>query len=583
MADAPFRVLHVNLDQGRGKVMEFGDPAKILGGSGLAAALFQEFGDPRGAWDDPGQPLIFAIGPLTGCFPLMSKTVCAFLSPYHTQYAESHAGGRLALALRFAGLHGLMITGRAPRLSCLTVGSRRIDIYDVNYLQGQDVFMAGKLLRRISRRSMTGHRSILRIGPAGENGSAMACINVDSYRHFGRLGAGAVMGAKNLKAVIAEGDGDLDLPGGKEYVALYKELFTQLTATDMMRKYHDLGTPANLIPLNELKALPWRNLQATTDPGVEGISGERFAEQSLLRQTACSGCPVGCIHIGLLRQQFAKDHEYLYKQVNYDYESVFAQGSMLGLTNASDVLALLDETEKQGLDCMGSGVALAWAVEALERGLITERETLTPLAFGQAEGLLAALGHMGSPPNDFYRALYMGLPAATALHGGEDFACVLGQEMAGYATGEVFFTAQSLGFRHSHLDTGGYSYDQKSKDKDPDKAVAFLLDDENGRVQLTSMVSCLFARSAYSESRLQEALSAVGLRETADALAEAGGAMRRLRWRLKVASGFDPRTVKIPKRFKEITTWKGPIDPEYLEAVRSRYAEAIMDMALQGD
>ena len=349
MPDAPFRIMHMDLDSGRGKVLEFGDPAEVLGGSGLAAALFEEYGDPEGSWDDPRQPLIFVAGPLTGCYPLMSKTVCAFLSPYHNQYAESHAGGRLALALRFAGLHGLMITGRAKRLSCLTVGTRRIDIYDVDYLRGKDVFGAGKLLRRISRRSMSGHRTILRIGPAGENGSAMACINVDSYRHFGRLGSGAIMGAKNLKAVIIEGDGDLDLPGGKDYNSLYKELFGQLTTTDMMRKYHDLGTPSNLIPLNELKALPWRNLQATTDPGVEGISGEVFAEQLLLRQTACSGCPVGCIHIGLLRQQFAKEHEYLYKQVNYDYESVFAEGTMLGLTKASDVLALLDETEKQGL------------------------------------------------------------------------------------------------------------------------------------------------------------------------------------------------------------------------------------------
>jgi Aldehyde:ferredoxin oxidoreductase len=70
----------------------------------------------------------------------------------------------------------------------------------------------------------------------------------------------------------------------------------------MMRKYHNLGTASNLEALNELKALPWRNLQATSDPGIEGITGERFADDTLLRNAACAGCPVGCIHIGFVRE-----------------------------------------------------------------------------------------------------------------------------------------------------------------------------------------------------------------------------------------------------------------------------------------
>ncbi len=72
----------------------------------------------------------------------------------------------------------------------------------------------------------------------------------------------------------------------------------------MMQKYHNLGTPANVAVLNELKAMPWRNLQATTDPGVHGITGERFAETALLRNAACAGCPVGCIHIGFSGKSF---------------------------------------------------------------------------------------------------------------------------------------------------------------------------------------------------------------------------------------------------------------------------------------
>ncbi len=91
-----FRVLLVDLSSGRSTITDIEGRNTVAGGSGLAAMLFEKYGLPDKPWNDPGQPLIFTIGPLTGYFPLMSKTVCAFKSPYHDQYAESHAGGRSA-------------------------------------------------------------------------------------------------------------------------------------------------------------------------------------------------------------------------------------------------------------------------------------------------------------------------------------------------------------------------------------------------------------------------------------------------------------------------------------------------------
>ena len=120
--------------------------------------------------------------------------------------------------------------------------------------------------------------------------------------------------------------------------------------------------------------------------------------------------------------------------------------------------------------------------------------------------------HLGTGANDFYRLLGQGTLKAAARYGGAEFACVLGQEMAGYATGEVFFISQALGFRSSHLDTGGYSYDQKHADKDVAAAVDFLVDDERERAFLTSMVSCLFARNVYTPELLARCLNAVGYR-----------------------------------------------------------------------
>ena len=573
-----FRVLVVNLTEGKSGPVRFANPPELLGGSGLAAGLFAEYGIMDAPADHPDQPLIFAIGPLTAYFPLMNKVVLGFKSPYNGQYAESHAGGRLGLALRFAGYDALVIKGVAAAPSCLIVGSHTIEIRDVHYLWGLDVLTTGKLLRRFFARD-PGHRSILRIGPAGERGVAFAGINVDSYRHFGRLGGGAAMGAKKLKGIIVLGDGSVPLPEGKTYLDLFKTVHQEVTQTPAMKKYHDLGTPENMLILNELHAVPWRNLQATHDEGVHGITGERFAEELLLRKTACAGCPVGCIHVGLLRERFAEQNEFLYRQVSYDHEPIFAAGSMLGVTHAGEVLMLLEEMERQGLDVMSAGVALAWATEAFERGLITERETLSPLAFGKVENYREAVRHLGLRTNDFYHDLGKGALVAATRYGGSEFACVLGQEMAGYATGEVFFASQAYGFRHSHLDSAGYSYDQKPHDKNAEEAVAFLIEEERRRVQLTCMVSCLFARSVYSEERVQDCLASIGLSHLAESVVSGSRKVQARRWNMKFRTGYDSRKISIPKRFGEISTWRGQVDTVFMNAVAVQYQDAITEMA----
>ena len=572
-----FRVLTVDLSTSRGNVVSLEGRDEKAGGSGLAALLFNKYGHPNKPWDDPDQPLIFAIGPLTGYFPLMSKTVGAFKSPYHDQYAESHAGGRSALALRFADLDALVIVGRAKGPVCLSVGQRHLEIKDVSFLWGRDVFFTGKTLRNMFPGG--GHRSILRIGPAGENKCAFACINLETYRHFGRLGAGAVMGAKNLKGIVIQGGSSFALPGGKEYPNLFQEVYSKATATDMMSKYHNLGTAANLDALDKLKSLPWRNLQQTSDPAIKGITGDRFADDTLLRNMACSGCPVGCIHIGFVREKFMEPNRYLYRQVSYDYEPIFATGSMLGVTNTFSVLNIMEIVEKMGLDVMSSGVALAWATEAIEKGIVSEKETLVDLKFGDAESYKEAVRHLGMGSNEFYRLLGQGTLKAAEHYGGAEFACVLGQEMAGYATGEVFLTAQSLGFRHSHLDTGGYSYDQKHKDKNVEKVVDFLVHDEESRVFLTSMVSCLFAREVYNEECLADCLQSVGYTALADNMEAVSRHIQKLRWQTRVATGFDPKGMSIPKRFTEVTTWKGPVDEDYLDTLKSEYAKRILELA----
>ena len=572
-----FRVLLVDASTGKGKVIELDGRNEVAGGSGLAALLYQKYGQAKLPWDDEAQPVIFAIGPLTGLFPLMSKMVCSFKSNYHGEYTESHAGGRAALSLKFANLDALVIVGKCKVLSCLSFGARHIECKEATFLRGIDAESSGKLIRRMFK-SGSGHSSILRIGPSGEVGSAMACINVDTYRHFGRMGGGAALGAKKIKGIVIHGDSDFQAPGGKEYSHLYKDVYQMVTSTDMMKKYHNLGTPANLQTLNDISSLPWNNLQKTSDPGISSITGKRFADDALLRNGACAGCPVGCIHIGFIREKMALESRYHYHQVAYDYEPIFAAGTMLGVQNPFDILRILDVMEKVGLDAMSGGVALAWATEAMEQGLVSEKETLVRLKFGDADGYQLAATYLGRGANDFYRLLGLGTLKAAEVYGGSSFACVLGQEMAGYATGELFFAAQTLGFRHSHLDTGAYSYDQKNSEKNVDKAVSFLISDEPSRAFLTSMVACLFARSVYSEDMLSQCLSAVGYETLAGNIPQASEHIRKLRWKVRAETGFKPENFSIPKRFYQVETWKGAVDKNYLDDLKKTYGERIMGL-----
>lgn len=570
----PLMIMDADLNEGVCRLHRREDLRDKVGGSGLAAALFQEYGLPGEDAFAPEQPLIFTIGPLTGYFPLMSKVVLGFKSPYSDDYVESHAGGRLALAMRFAGIDALVIRGRATTPVYMVVGDKQFSCKEAGHLWGMDAGTTARTIRG-SEPKGRGQRSILRIGPAGENLVKYACINVDTFRHFGRLGAGAVMGSKNLKAIMISGERSFSLPD-TNYRKVYREIYKRVTESGTMAKYHDLGTPVNVLVLNGLNALPTRNLRETDFKEADKISGEYFADKLLLRQIACSGCPVGCIHVGLLREKFGPEHEYYYKQVSYDHEPIFAMGSMLGLAPGEKVMLLLDEAEKWGLDVISCGVALAWATEARAAALIGDEETLVPLAFGDVEPYRQAISAIATRPNDFYRLLGEGTTAAASRYGGMDFACVLGQEMAGYATGPVFFVSQALGFRYSHLDSAGYQLDQQKKPSLED-ALAYLEKEERQRLMLTCLVSCLFARNIYDDETVAAALTAVGLPDLALNMDNRFSALQRERWRLKKESGFDPQGISIPRRFFEVETIEGKIDSDFMENLRCQYAKKIAD------
>lgn len=553
-----------------------------LGGAGAAIRLLEELcpagADPLG----PENPIILAVGPLVGHYPLASKTVAMFKSPHTGNLGESHAGGRSAVAIRMAGYGAIVIRGRSTLPVYLVVDEHGAQFRDASALWGmRSAYTTGAVLRK--RESGAGLRSIMRIGRAGERGVTYAGVTTETYRHFGRLGLGAVFGSKQLKALVVSGRRALPIADRRGYRAAYDSIFKAATESELMKKYHEIGTPINVLPLDAIGALPTRNLQSGRFEDAEAISGERLAADYLGRRVACAHCPVACVHLAALRIPYPND-PYFYKtlMLGYDHEPIFAVGSMLGVGDAPGMLQIIDETEVQGLDVMSAGVCLAWATEALERGLITLEDTDgVPLAFGNAAAYIAATERITTQPTDFYRALARGVDHAASIYGGEEFALAFGgNEMPGYHTGPGCHLGYLTGARHSHLDSAGYSLDQRAAQKGqaltPEGVAENLLQEERWRQVLASLVICFFARGIYTPETIIPALNAIGIEATPDALTTLGADILQRKTAFKLREGFTFEDLRLPSRIWETPSPAGPFDADFLRAAIAHYQDKVM-------
>ncbi len=565
------RVLVVDLSQHRAWVEEWPELFQTrLGGTGVGIELLEKLCPPGLDPLAPEAPVVFVVGPLTALFPLASKTVAMFKSPQTGNLGESHCGGRSAVALRLAGFGALVLVGRSQVPVYVAIHGEKVHFRDARTLWGMSSSVTvGRILREVEPGS--GYRTILRIGPAGENRCAYAGVIAETYRHFGRLGLGAVFGSKNLKALVISGKRAIPIPAKAAYQALYRTLHEQAVKSGAMKKYHDLGTAQNVAPLNEMGALPVRNLRVQRYPEEPAFSGERLAQGFLGRRLACTGCPVACIHLAALREPHPLE-PYFYKTtfVSYDHEPLYALGSMVGMTNAPGVLRLIDAVEHMGLDAISCGVALAWATEAFERGLVREKDTggLRP-RWGEEETYAAMVKKIAHRDGEFYDLLAQGVDKAAARYGGEEFALAFGSlEMPGYHTGPGAYLTYLSGSRHSHLDSAGYALDQEALNRgmapDPEAWAQRLFQEEAWRQVLSSLVICFFARGLYTPPTVQQALATLGSEWTTAALTQLGEDILRRKYAFKVREGFRMAGLRIPTRIAELPTPHGAVDPDWL-------------------
>ncbi|MDR2571458.1 MAG: aldehyde:ferredoxin oxidoreductase [Oscillospiraceae bacterium] len=579
------RVLYVDMNTSKIRVEQREDLMAYLGGVGVAAKLLRENLKPGIEPTAPEQPIVFAIGAGAYVFPVLTKTVAMFVSPLTGELGESYAGARMAMSMFMAGYDALVITGKAKRHSYLSISTDNVTVRDARAIWGLKVDDTGRTIRDREHHSgqSVGKRSIIRIGPAGEKGVAFACVCVDTYRHFGRLGLGAVMGGKNLKAISIYGNRSIPILDHKQYFKVYQQIYKKCTSTDMMAKYHDAGTPINIMPLNKLGGLPTRNMQTGTFEAAEEICGDAFAQKNLVRKMACTGCPVGCIHIGMYRRQFDKGHEYEAINVSYDYELIFALGTFLGIGNTDEIISLIDVVEQRGLDAMSAGVCMGWATEAFAKGFITTEDTLVELEFGGTANYIIAIKHLADRTNTFYRNLGKGCKHAASIYGGGNFAMHIGgNEMAGYHTGYGSLIGSAVGARHSHLCNGGYSFDQDGSAFDADELVEKLFTEESERCMTNSLIMCLFARKIYDRQTILDALNSIGWSLTDEDLTAIGKRILREKLLIKKALGFKQKGVKLPRRFFETPSMNGILGEETANTIIHKYSAKADELMKEG-
>jgi aldehyde:ferredoxin oxidoreductase len=366
---------------------------KYIGGRGLGAYLLYQSVPPKADPLGAENHLIFSAGPASGSgLYYSSKVNVNTKSPLTGIYLYSISSGILAQQMRKAGFWAIDVGGTAESPTYLLIDNHRVQFKDAAPLWGLET--AAAQTRMLNNASQKGAATV-GIGPAGEQLNRYASIFADGalYRCFGRGGAGAVMGSKNLKGMVVTANSAQKPVQGEKISALNKE-FAALLKTEYKgwaENWRRYETTADLDTMNELGLLPTRNWQTGQFEGWQGIDKSTTPMGWPDKGRACAPyCPTpGC------RDVEVKDGPYKGAHSDIEWETVYGFGSSCGIDKMEAVIAASQICDEYGVDTMTAGVTIGFAMECFEKGLIDKKDTDgIDLRFGNAEAMIAVLNKM---------------------------------------------------------------------------------------------------------------------------------------------------------------------------------------------
>jgi aldehyde:ferredoxin oxidoreductase len=402
-------------------------PEKILkgylGGKGLGSYLLLREVDPRIDPFSPQNKFILTVGPFTGTrIPGSVRYGIYSKSPLTGGYAESYAGGKAALQIKAAGYDAVILEGRAKEPVVLDISDQGVCFHSASGLWGKSTYTAEEEALELVGASRA---QAIVIGPAGENMVRVACVENNRWRSAGRGGLGAVLGSKNVKAVVFHGRTPTVVSAEREVQALIARLLADGKNLPAVRNYRKYGTPQMVALLNTAQAFPTRYWSKGVLEGWENISGEALVNHPNLEVKARS-CPHCFLACGKLTTVKTGHHAGLVVE-GPEYETIYAFGGLCCIDRLEDILYLNDICDRLGMDTISSGNLVALAMEARARGTAPQFP-----AYGDAFGAARLLEEMA------YRkgagaVLADGIARAAKALGLEDIAVhVKGLEPAGY-------------------------------------------------------------------------------------------------------------------------------------------------------
>lgn len=356
-----------------------------MGGRGIGSYfLYREVEGSVDPFDEKNK-VIIAAGPLTGTgIPAGTKTTVITKSPLTNGITYALASGRFGPWLKFCGYDFLIVEGKAKGPTYVYIKDNDIAFLDAHDLWGLTTLDTRKRIAEKYGKDA----STLCIGPAGENLVRYASVIMDR-REAGRGGTGAVLGAKKLKAIVANpSQKSLSIYDKEKLRDLNKSYLERIKEDPGCQAYRIMGTSRSTSTAHKEGLLPTRNYQDTGFDEYYNLSGERLAEKFIVGHHTCYLCPVMCEKLCEV-----KEGEYAgaYSE-GLEYESIWALGTACGNSSMESVIMANKLCDDLGLDTMSTGGTIAFAMECYEKGLLTDRETGgISLTFGNHKSIIEVI------------------------------------------------------------------------------------------------------------------------------------------------------------------------------------------------
>lgn len=410
------KILRVNLSEGKIWEEELDEVVirKWVGGVGLGAKYLYDEVPPGVEWSDPENRLIWTTGPLAGTDVAGAATINIMAKgPMTNLGGASQANGFIGAYLKFSGFDGIIFEGKSPKLVYLQIREGGAELKDAGHLAGKDVMELEDALRE--ELGVKEHDvSVFGIGPAGENKVRFACVSGDRGHVAGHNGLGAVMGAKNIKAVVAfKGkrsfgvfDPDLLKKSAKELVEFAKSFGT----------VYEWGTGGGLSTLYSMGALPIKNYTTNIYPEHERMNGQYLRNNFDIKSRPCYRCSVA--HV---KEVTVTEGPYTgFVGEEPEYEQLAGWGPQIGNTDIGATVVLGNEVDKLGMDCNEASWTIGWAMECYEKGVFTTKDTDgLELTWGNVEAAKELMNRIARREGKLGNLLAEGVMRASREVGGE--------------------------------------------------------------------------------------------------------------------------------------------------------------------